>query len=113
MSLQISVDYIEPDESTAYLVGAEGTVWTQPAIGGDAFILAARNEQERQAAELFVAELLKQGLIPYGLPLHQKQIRAMFGGSAVRDCRWMIHTDAPTPTGDDGDDLPTRAAVIN
>ncbi|MBM4467398.1 MAG: hypothetical protein FJ014_17890 [Chloroflexi bacterium] len=110
MALQISVNFIEPDENTCYLVGPEGLVWTQPSIG-EPFILAARNEQERKTAELFVGELLEQGLVPYGIPLQQRATRALFGGSPIRDCRWVHHTDAPAPTGED-DELPTRAAVI-
>ena len=112
MALQISVNFIEPDQDTCYLVGAEGLVWTQPAIG-EAFILAARNEQERKTAELFVAELLKQGLVPYGLPLNQRQVKAMFGGSAIRDCQWLPPADAPAPTGEADSELPTRAATVN
>jgi len=112
MALQISVNFIEPDENTCYLVGPEGLVWTQPSIG-EPFILAARNEQERKTAELFVGELLEQGLVPYGLPLNQRQIQAMFGGSAIRDCQWVAASDAPAPCGDEGDTLPTRAATVN
>jgi hypothetical protein len=111
MALQISVNFIEPDEDTCYLVGPEGLVWTQPSIGEP--FLAARNEQERKTAELFVGELLEQGLVPYGIPLQQRVTRAVFGGAPIRDCRWVKHTDAPAPTGeDDEDELPKRAAVI-
>jgi hypothetical protein len=109
---KISVDWIEPDESTCYLVGPDGLlVWAQPAIG-EAHIIAARNEQERQTATLYIGELLNMGLVPYGLPLNQRVNQAVFGGSPIRDCQWVKHTDAPAPVGDDGDELPTRAAVI-
>ena len=112
MALQISVNFIEPDQDTCYLVGPEGLVWTQPAIG-EPFILAARNEHERQTAELFVDALLKQGLVPYGLPLNQRVIQATFGGSAIRDCRWVATSEAPAPCGEPGEPLPTRGATIN
>ena len=110
--LQVNVTEITPDENTYYLVGPEGLVWVQPSIG-DSHIIAAQSDAERQAAESFIGELLNQGLVPYGMPLNQRVIRAMFGGSPTRDCRWVHHTDAPAPTGeDDNDELPTRAAVI-
>ena len=113
MALQISVNFIEPDQDTYYLVGPEGLVWSQPAFG-DPFILAARNEQERKAAGLFVDELLEQGLVPYGLPLNQKQIQAMFGGSAIRDCQWVAASDAPAPCSEDAEDiLPLHPATVN
>jgi len=110
--LQVKVTEITPDDNTVYLVGPSGeTVWTQPAVG-DPYILAARDEQEKRTAELFVDELLKMGLVPYGLPLNQRVNQAMFGGSPIRDCRWVSHRDAPAPVGDAGDTLPTRAAVV-
>lgn len=109
--LQVSVDAITPDDSTAYLVGPEGLVWVQPAIG-DAHIVAARTDEERAAAERYIAELLDMGLVPYGMPLNQRQIVAMFGGPWTRDCRWVHWQDAPEPAGDPGDDLPTHAGVV-
>jgi hypothetical protein len=109
--LQMKVQVIEPDEQTFYLVGSEGLVWVQPSIG-EPHIIAARNDQERQTAALFVGELLKMRLVPYGIPLNQLAIVAMFGGSLTRDCQWIKWTDAPGPVGDGGDDLPEHAAVI-
>jgi hypothetical protein len=111
MPLKINAKPIEPDENTHYLVGPEGLVWVQPAIG-DPHIIAARDEAEMRNAALFIGQLLEMGLVPYGLPLNQRVVRAMFGGSAIRDCRWVKHTDAPAPTGEAGDTLPTIAAVI-
>ncbi len=109
MPLKVNVKEIQPDDATCYLVGPEGLVWVQPAIG-DAHIIAARNETERTLAAVFVKELLDMGLVPYGLPLNQKVVQAMFGGSAIRDCQWVRHDQAPAPQGDEP--LPTRAAVI-
>lgn len=109
--IKISVEWIDPDDNTCYLVGPDGLVWAQPAIG-EAHIIAARNKQERQTATLYIGELLTMGLVPYGLPLNQRVTVATFGGSPIRDCQWVKHTDAPAPTGDEGDTLPTRAAVI-
>lgn len=112
MPLQVRVKEIEPDAETFYLVGPTGeTVWAQPGLG-DPHIIAARNEHERETAAAFVGELLKMGLVPYGLPLNQRVNQAMFGGSPVRDCQWVRYQDAPEPKGDAGDTLPTRAAVI-
>jgi len=110
--MKISVDWIEPDADTFYLVGPEGLVWAQPAIG-EAHIVAARNEQERKTAEAYIGELLRMGLVPYGLPLNQRVTVAIFGGSPIRDCRWMKYAEAPSPAGESGDELPTRAAVIH
>ena len=109
--LAVTATIITPDADTQYLVGPEGLVWTQPAVG-DAYIVAARNEAERLAAAGFVGGLLSMGLVPYGLPLNQRAIVAMFGGSPIRECRWVMAADAPAPTADAGDTLPTRAAVI-
>lgn len=111
MPLKTTVKEITPDNATMYLVGPEGTVWVQPGIG-DAHIIAARSDAEIATAERFIAELLEMGLVPYGMPLDQRVARAMFGGKATRDCRWVKHTDAPAPTGEPGDPLPTRACVI-
>lgn len=109
MPLQVNVTEIQPDEATCYLIGPEGTVWVQPSIG-EAHIIAARNESEQRNAAAFVKELLDMGLVPYGLPLNQKVVQAMFGGSAIRDCQWTPYAQAPAPLGDEP--LPTRAAVI-
>jgi hypothetical protein len=109
--LAVKVKIIAPDEDTRYLVGPEGLVWTQPATG-EPYILAARNENERQAAAGFVGELLAMGAVPYGLPLNQRAIVACFGGSPIRDCVWMPHAEAPAPTGEEDDTLPAQAAVI-
>jgi len=109
--LRVNVTTLEPDDDTLYLVGPEGLVWMQPAIG-EPHIIAARNDTERQTAEMFVGALLEQGLVPYGLPLNQRVNQAMFGGSPIRDCRWVKHTDAPPPTGEADAELPKHAAVI-
>src|SRR5690554_6938789 len=111
MPMTQRVLFIEPGEETHFLVGPEGLVWTQPALD-DPFIIAADNTEDRRAARDFIAGLLGLGLVPYGVPLNHRQNIAMFGGSATRDCRWVHHADAPTPTGDPGDELPTRAAII-
>lgn len=104
--------YITPDEHTTYLVGPEGVVWLTPSLGGESFILAARNDLERSQAARFVGDLLQMGLVPYGLPVNQQAIVAMFGGSPIRDCTWLPWPEAPQPVGDPGDTLPTQAAVI-
>lgn len=109
--LQVKVEFVEPDKETHYLVGPFGLVWEQPALG-DPVIIAARNEAEARAAESHVNDLLQMGMVPYGLPLNQRVVQAMFGGPATRDCRWTPYQDAPLPVGDAGDTLPTRAAVI-
>ena len=109
--LAVEIQTVDPDNGTLYLVGPEGLVWTQPAVG-EPVIVAARNEAEQQAAAGFVGQLLAQGLVPYGLPLNQRVNVAMFGGSPIRDCAWVPWAEAPAPTGDPGDTLPTRAAVI-
>lgn len=112
MPFKIEVLPITPDETTLYLVGPEGLVWVQPAIG-EAVIIAARDEMEQLFAAAHVGELLRMGLVPYGLPLNQRAAVAMFGGSPLRDCRWLPWADAPAPTGaDQGDPLPTQAVVI-
>ena len=109
--LTVTITPITPDKQTYYLVGPEGLVWVQPAVG-EPHIIAARNDEERQAAAQFIAELLNQGLVPYGLPLGHRATVALFGGPVTRDCRWIVHADAPLPTGDAGDELPAHAAVI-
>lgn len=111
MPIQIEVRPIEPDASTQYLVGPEGLVWVQPAIG-EPVILAARTEEEQQGIAAHVGELLRMGLVPYGMPLNQRVIVAMFGGSPLRECRWVHWADAPAPQGDEGDTMPTQAVVV-
>ena len=110
--LAVETMIIAPDENTAYLVGPEGLVWTVPAMGGDAFILAARDDAERARAVAFVGVLLDMGLVPYGVPLNQRGAVAMFGGPPTRGCRWVPWNAAPAPEGDPGDELPTVAAVL-
>jgi hypothetical protein len=109
--LQMQMTVIKPDENTKYLVGPEGLVWTQPAIG-ESHIIAARNEQEEQTAALFIGELLNMGLVPFGIPLNQRSTVAMFGGSPIRDCRWVLGSAAPAPEGVPEDELPTQAGVV-
>lgn len=109
--LQMQMTAIEPDGDTKYLVGPEGLVWVQPAIG-ESHIIAARNEHEEKTATLFIGELLNMGLVPFGIPLNQRATVAMFGGSAIRDCRWMLWSDAPAPAGVPEDELPTQAGAV-
>ncbi len=109
MPLAVNVTIIVPDDRTTYLVGPEGTVWTQPAVG-DPYIIAARSATERVAAQRFVAELLGMGLVPYGIPLGQRVAIALFGGNSLRDCQWVPWSSAPAPAG--GDPLPTQAVVL-
>ena len=109
--LEQRIENIEPNEETHFLVGPEGLVWTQPAIG-EPVIIAANSEENRKQAAAFIWSLLNMGLVPYGMPLTQREIVALFGGSPLRDCRWVHHTKAPEPTGDDGDTLPTQAAIV-
>lgn len=109
--LQMQITVIEPDDSTKYLVGPEGLVWVQPAIG-ESHIIAARNEQEEQTATLFIKALLDMGLVPFGIPLNQRVTIATFGGSPIRDCRWVLWSLAPAPEGVPENELPTRAGVV-
>lgn len=109
--LQMQVEIIQPDDHTKYLVGPEGLVWVQPSLG-ESHIIAARNETETETAALFIGELLRMGLVPYGIPLNQRVNVAMFGGSPIRDCRWVLWSEAPTPQGLPDDELPTKAAIV-
>lgn len=109
--LAIRATEIEPDDATCYLLGPEGTVWTQPAYGPP-FILAARDEGERVLAGLCVRQLLDMDLVPYGIPLNQRRTMALFGGGPLRDCRWVPWAEAPAPTGEAGDELPVKAHVV-
>lgn len=111
MPMTQRVLFIEPSDETYYLIGPEGLVWTQPLLDPP-YILAANNKEDRKAASDFIAGLLGLGLVPYGVPLNQRQNIAMFGGPATRDCQWIHHSQAPAPTGDEGDELPTQAAII-
>lgn len=127
MPYRQEVKFIEPTENTHYLVGEDGLVWVQPAIG-EPFIICADNEQQRNDAGDFIWGLLHLGLVPYGLALNHKQQVATFGGARLRGCQWVKHDEAPQPTGDEGnegkgpvttapwrlafDELPTRAAII-
>lgn len=111
MPMQQEVKWITPTEETHYLVGAEGLVWVQPAVG-EPFIVAANTEEDRQNVGDFLWGLLHLGLVPYGLALTHRQEVALFGGSRLRGCTWVHHSQAPAPTGDDGDRLPTRPALI-
>lgn len=107
--LKTTVTTITPDQDTHVLVGPEGLVWTQPAIG-EPVILAARSESERAAAAEHIAALLGMGLVPYGLPLDQRVQVAMFGGPVTRGCEWVRYDAAPAPAGDEP--LPTVYAVF-
>lgn len=107
-----NVEIIQPDDETYFLVGPDGKlVWFYDAF--DAYIIAARNDAERNRADAFIGQLLKIGLVPFGMPLNQRATVAMFGGRWTRDCRWVPHTDAPPPTdAPDGDPLPEKVCVI-
>lgn len=111
MPMQQEVKWITPTEETHYLVGAEGLVWVQPAIG-EPFIIAANTDKDRENVTDFIWGLLALGLVPYGLTLTHRQEVAAFGGSRLRGCTWVQHSQAPAPTGDEGDPLPTRPALI-
>ena len=107
--LKTNIITITPDQDTAVLVGPEGLVLAPPAIGPPV-ILAARNEGERAAAVQHIADLLAMGLVPYGLPLNQRNFIAMFGGPVTRGCRWVPASEAPPPVG--GEPMPTAYAVF-
>lgn len=109
MPLKIEAKIITPDQDTAVLVGPEGLVWVQPAIG-EPVILAARNEAERAAAAEHITALLGMGLVPYGMSLDQRVQVAMFGGPVTRGCTWVPASEAPVPEGDEP--LPTQYAVF-
>jgi hypothetical protein len=109
--LKMQMKTITPTDATMYLVGPEGLVWVQPSIG-DAQIVAANNEHDQEAAAAFIGALLDMGLVPYGVPVNQKVIVATFGGSPIRDCHWVTWSDAPAPTGEPGDTLPTQAGIV-
>ena len=53
MPYRQEVKFIEPTENTHYLVGEDGLVWVQPAIG-EPFIICADNEQQRNDAGDFI-----------------------------------------------------------
>lgn len=110
--LETRATQVECDDATEFLVGPEGLVWVEPSIG-EPFILAARNEEEKERAARFVDALLAMGLVPYGLPLNQRATVALFGGSPIRDCHWVPWKEAPLPVGEDDDQpLPNRACVV-
>lgn len=109
--LEMQATQVKCDDATLFLVGPEGLVWVQPSIG-EPFILAARNEEEKVRAARFVGALLAMGLVPYGLPLNQRSIVALFGGSPIRDCHWVPWKEAPLPECDDDEPLPCRACVV-
>lgn len=111
MPKHVKVNAIPPDENTRYMGGSEGTVWVQRA-DGEAYIVAARNDSEIQIAERIIAELIEVGVDPYGLPLNQKGISALFGEKATSDCIWLSPTSMPAPKGAPSDLLPTHAGVF-
>lgn len=110
MPYKQEVKFITPTDKTHYLVGEEGLVWVQPALG-EAFIIAADTENQRKDTADFIWGLLNLGLVPFGVKMNHLQQVAMYGGSRLRSCTWVHHSEAPLPTGD-GDDLPTRPAII-
>lgn len=107
--LKAEVKIIAPDQDTYVLVGPEGLVWVQPAIG-EPVILAARHAAECAAAAEHIAALLGMGLVPYGLPLNQRVLVSMFGGPVTRGAQWAAWDEAPPPAG--GEPLPTAYAVF-
>jgi hypothetical protein len=109
--LAVETTYIDPTPETHILVGPEGTVMVEPALGGDPFILAANTDGERVRAAMFIKELLDMGLVPYGLPLNHKANVALFGGSVLRDCGWVRHGRQPQAVTEDGR-VVRRLAVI-
>ena len=109
--LSVRGEYLVPDATVHALVGPEGTVWTQPATG-EPFIVCARNEAERTAASAFVADLLRMGLVPYGLPTNQRATVALFGGPVLRDCQWVPWAEAPMPQDEDGAEVSLRGCAM-
>jgi hypothetical protein len=109
--MQQEIKWIVPTDQTHYLVGAEGLVWVQPALG-EAFIVAANTDEDRAKISDFIWGLLHLGLVPYGLALSHRAEVAVMGGKRLKGCTWVQHGQAPAPTGDDGDPLPTRPALI-
>lgn len=108
----LTVQTIQPDENTRYLGGPEGTVWVQTAEG-NAYIVAARNPRGIQIAERVINEVIETGIVPYGFPLNQKGICAMFNEKATRHCIWLSPTNMPQPKGAPDDALPTVAGLIS
>jgi hypothetical protein len=107
----VTVNVIIPDENTRYLGGPEVTVWVQTAEGA-AYIIAARNDGEVQIAERVIDEVIEAGIVPYGFPLNEKGICAMFSEKETSHCIWLKHTNMPLAKGAPDDTLPTQAGLI-
>lgn len=107
----VTVQAIQQDENTRYLSGPAGPVWLQTAEG-TAYILAARNPGEIEIAERIIDEVIRSGIVPYGFPLNQKGICAMFNEKATAHCIWLSPTMMPQPKGVADDKLPTQAGLI-
>lgn len=104
--LAVKTTYIDPTDETHVLIGPEGVVTVTPALGGDSFILSARNDGERIRAGTFLTSLLDMGLVPDGLPLNHRVNVALFGGNVFRDCAWVHHGQIEHP-------MTTQLAVID
>lgn len=110
--MKVNVTILKETEDAEVLVGTEGLVWVQPALGNP-YILGARNDNEKRQVVTHIAGLLRMGLVPYGMPVTQRVNQALFGGSSIRDCQWVKRVDMPAPKGEPGDTLPTQVVVVN
>lgn len=107
----IMVKVIMPDENTRYLGGPEGTTWVRTAEG-TAYIIAARSDTEIKIAERLISQLIERRIVPYGFPLNQVGVCAMFNERATEHCIWLNHTLMPAPEGAKADALPTQAGLL-
>jgi hypothetical protein len=57
-------------------------------------------------------EVIQAGIVPYGFPLNQKGICAMFNEKATRHCIWPSPSMMPQPKGAPDDELPKQAGLI-
>lgn len=108
---QQKIQPITPSDETHFLVGEQGTVWVQPAIG-EPVILAANTDQQRADVADFIWGLLNMRLVPYGMGLDHLQKVAMFGGDRLHSSRWVHHSEAPAPVVEEGEPQPIPALII-
>lgn len=109
--MQQRFEVITPSTTAHYLTGDGGVVWFEPDYGENV-ILAANSAEDRRNVADFIWGCLHLGIAVHGVPPNHHVAVGIFGGDRLKGFRWVHHSEAPQPTGTDGDATPVPARIV-